>query len=73
MKANHQDILDALSEYLEQYPDQRFTQALFNLGVNEFKTPKDTSLSQHALRDVYNDSDESVLKRIRKQLARHSK
>ncbi|MDF1838222.1 MAG: hypothetical protein P1V35_10160 [Planctomycetota bacterium] len=72
MKAEHQEFLDLFSKYLEQYPDQRLTQALFNLGVNEFKSPEDPSLSDHALRDVYSDSDASVLKRIHRRLAKLS-
>ena len=37
MTNKHKIILDKLIAYLEQNPSQRFGQALFNLGINEFK------------------------------------
>ena len=39
------------------------TQAIFNLGINEFKQNQDQEL-----RDIYNDSDAEILNRIEKRL-----
>ena len=33
MKKEHRYICNKLEEYLNQYPDQRFGQALFNLNI----------------------------------------
>ena len=53
-----------LKSYLNQYPDQRFGQALFNLDINQFK---DDNIKERdfSLRDIYNDEDEEIIKRIR--------
>ena len=55
------EILKKLTQYLEDHPGIRFGQALFNLDINEFN--KDGSL---IYRDIYNDSDEEILKRVSK-------
>jgi hypothetical protein len=55
------EILQKLTQYLEDHPGIRFGQALFNLDINEFN--KDGSL---IYRDIYNDSDEDILKRVSK-------
>jgi len=67
MKKEHKLILDLISNYLEKYPDQRFGQAIFNLGVNEF-IKNDSSLPTYNLRDIYNDEDSVIIKRIENQL-----
>ena len=67
MKKEHKLILDLISSYLEKYPDQRFGQAIFNLGINEF-IKNDSSLPTYNLRDIYNDEDYVVIKRIENQL-----
>ncbi|MDE0599150.1 MAG: hypothetical protein ACJAZZ_000886 [Dokdonia donghaensis] len=67
MKKEHKLILDLISSYLEKYPDQRFGQAIFNLGVNEF-IKNDSSLPTYNLRDIYNDEDSVIIKRIENQL-----
>jgi hypothetical protein len=59
----HRNILEKLKEYLEQNPNQRFGQAIFNLGINEF-----TQDEEFQLRDIYNDTDSEILKRIDKKL-----
>lgn len=41
MKKEHVIIINKIKEYLESSPDQRFGQALFNLGINEFKKTTD--------------------------------
>tara|TARA_X000000368_G_scaffold186188_1_gene146982 strand:- start:9554 stop:9985 length:432 start_codon:yes stop_codon:yes gene_type:complete len=55
------EIIQKLTQYLEDHPGIRFGQALFNLDINEFN--KDGSL---IYRDIYNDSDEEILKRVNK-------
>lgn len=35
MKIKHQKILELVKSYLEQNPKLRFTQALFNLDINQ--------------------------------------
>ncbi len=55
------EILQKLTQYLEDHPGIRFGQALFNLDINEFN--KDGSL---IYRDIYNDSDAEILKRVSK-------
>lgn len=62
MRNEHRIILDKLKEYLEQNPNQRFGQAIFNLGINEFKQNE-----EFQLRDIYNDTDSEILKRIDKR------
>ena len=55
--------LEILKEYLEQNPSQRFGQAIFNLGINEFKLDE-----EYQLRDIYNDNDLDIIKRIETRL-----
>ena len=64
MKTTHNKIMLLLKSYLNQYPDQRFGQALFNLDINQFK---DDNIKERdfSLRDIYNDEDEEIIKRIR--------
>lgn len=64
MKAKHQEILDLIEEYLSQDGTEhlRFTQALYNLGINSF----DDSIKGFYFRDNHNDSDEKVLNSIKK-------
>jgi hypothetical protein len=63
MTNEHRTILEKLKEYLKQNPSQRFGQAIFNLGINEFKQNE-----EYQLRDIYNDNDSDILKRIEKRL-----
>lgn len=63
MTDEHKKILERLKVYLDQNPSQRFGQAIFNLGINEFKENE-----EYHLRDIYNDSDSEILKRIDKRL-----
>ena len=68
MKKEHEIIVDLLKEYLENHPDQKFGQALFNLGVNEFKNTTDPRNPNYDIRDIHNDKDNEILKRIERQL-----
>lgn len=68
MKQTHQDIINLLTDYLEAYPDQRFSQALFNLNINQFKNVKEPANADFSLRDIYADSDEKILVRMMNSL-----
>ena len=57
-------ILKILSTYLEENPDIRFGQALFNLGINVFASELHPEDFDFMLRDIYNDSSETILQRI---------
>jgi hypothetical protein len=66
LKKEHKDILNLLEEYLskEGHHHLRFTQALFILGVSEFAGEPDNGV----FRDNFNDSDEKIIKKIKKNL-----
>ncbi|MBN4049744.1 hypothetical protein JYT36_00790, partial [Bacteroidales bacterium AH-315-N07] len=68
MKIEHQEIIKLLSRYLGENPDQRFTQAIFNLGINEFANKENPEKENNRLRDVYNDPDGIVLDRMKRQI-----
>lgn len=68
MKKEHRIILDLLEEHLEKNPSQRFGQALFNLGVNQFQETTDLRNPNYNLRDIYNDADLDIIERIKNQL-----
>lgn len=69
-KKEHQEILDLISEYLANHYDQRFGQALFNLGINEFSNKLNPEAHNFSIRDIHGDSDKQIIERIRKQLER---
>ena len=66
MKKEHQEIIDILSKYLEKSPDIRFGQALFNLNINQFADELNPDNKEFLLRDIHNDSDAKILKRLRR-------
>ncbi|BFP40029.1 hypothetical protein FGF1_08740 [Flavobacteriaceae bacterium GF1] len=68
MKKEHKLIIEKINQYLENHPDQRFGQAIFNLGINEFQKTTDPRNPSYNLRDIYNDSDSEINKRIERQL-----
>lgn len=68
MKKEHKIILNYLSEYLENGAELRFGQALFNLGINEFKEIKQERDYIPELRNTYNDIDSQIIKRIENRL-----
>ena len=68
MKKEHKNIIDLISNYLEHHPDQRFGQALFNLGINEFQKTTDQRNPNYDIRNIHNDNDCEILKRIERQL-----
>jgi hypothetical protein len=73
MKKEHKEILELLTEYLRVHPDQRFGQAIFNLGINEFLDRNHPEKNDFKLRDIYNDDDAIILGRMKRQLDWFSK
>ncbi len=63
MKKEHNILLEYLKAHLEQNPSERFGQAIFNLGINEFVSDEDDQL-----RDIYYDKDSDIIDRIEKRL-----
>lgn len=68
MKDIHKEIIKLISDYLEEYPECRFTQALYNLRINGYFSVDNPEKYNFLFRDNYNDSDEDVLKKIKKEL-----
>lgn len=64
MEHTSQQILSIVTQYLIDNPKVRFGQALMNLGINQFASPTNPALEKHQLRDIYNDTNEDILKRI---------
>ena len=62
MNETQKKILQLISNYLAENPNQRFGQILFNLDINQFRPNKDE------LKDIYNDLDEEILERIKQRL-----
>lgn len=56
------EILNIITNYCIENPNQRIGQILFNLNINEFK------INSEETRDIYNDSDEQILKRIKTRI-----
>tara|TARA_R110002020_G_scaffold419155_1_gene628404 strand:- start:16661 stop:16957 length:297 start_codon:yes stop_codon:yes gene_type:complete len=71
MNIEHQQILKLLTAYLNKNPELRFTQALFNLDINQKPISKDPF--NRDLRDNYGDKDSSVLHRIVDRLEQFEK
>ncbi len=68
MKKEHQEIMNLVSKYLEEYSNQRFGQAIFNLGINEFKNKAQPEKENYSIRDIHNDQDSEIIDRIKSQL-----
>ena len=64
MNKEAKEILLLIEKELVENKDLRFTQVLFNLGINKFANEEDPYSKDYLLRDCYNDSDTSVLERI---------
>ena len=62
MNETQKKILQLISNYMAENPNQPFGQILFNMDINQFKTNK------NELKDIYNDLDEEILIRITKRL-----
>ncbi len=64
MNEDSQAILNLIENHLKRNPSERFTQALFNLGITEFADKNNPEAKGFLLRDIYNDADAIVLERI---------
>lgn len=62
MNAIQREIIDIISKYANENPNHRFGQIIFNLNINQFDENIDGKLM-----DIYNDSDEEILKRIKQR------
>lgn len=69
-KKEHKEIINLISEYLANHYDQRFGQALFNLGVNGFVNKLNPEKENYKIRDIHGDSDKEILQRIKDKLNR---
>ena len=68
MNENAKKILSLIEQYMNENPNLRFTQVLFNLGIDQFGGDNTTpGGSSYLLRDCYYDSDNMVLKRMEAQ------
>ena len=60
MKTEPKEILKIITAYLEQHPQLRFTQAIFNLDINQ--SPEEPEYQfKGPFRDNYSDKDDEVL------------
>lgn len=59
------EILLLIEKELIENKGARFTQVLFNLGINTFSDEKLPETKRYLFRDNYNDSDLKVLERIK--------
>lgn len=64
MNEEKKTIMLVLQQYLEANPTVRFGQALFNLNINEFANTQNPALMNHYLRDIHEDSDRRILRRM---------
>jgi len=65
MNKNAKAILLLIEKELIENEGARFTQVLFNLGINKFANEEYPSVKDYLLRDNYNDTDSAVLERIK--------
>lgn len=68
LKKEHKKLLDLIAQYLNDHPEIRFGQALFNLDINQFKKKDSLGIKQPELRDIYNDLDQEILMRLELRL-----
>ena len=59
-----EELVELIKEYSTKNPEQRYTQILFNLNINQFKEKDFTE----GFRDNYNDLDQNVLERVQERL-----
>ena len=64
MKQTHRIIIDEISDLLNAHPELRFGQALHALGINEFADKDDPGSKDHLLRDIFHDSNATIIRRI---------
>ncbi|WP_452598188.1 hypothetical protein [Pontimicrobium sp. MEBiC01747] len=68
LKQEHKEIIELISQYLIKNYDQRFGQALFNLGITEFADKMHPDHYNYLLRDIHADTDKSIIARIKSRL-----
>jgi len=77
LKKEHREILNLLEEYfsLKGADHLRFGQGLFNLDINQFYVNPQTGQMElnNYLRDIYNDSDTEIIKRMKIMLENNKK
>jgi hypothetical protein len=66
IKFNEQ-IIQILTEHALEFPTERFGQILFNLDINQFKDRDNPESTNFLYRDIYGDSSEEILKRIKER------
>jgi len=54
------ETFNIITKYATENPNQRLGQIIFNLDINQFNISNDA-----IIRDIYIDSDEEILKRIK--------
>ncbi len=64
MNENVKNILSEIEKYLSANPNIRFSQALFNLGINEFADKINPNEKENLLRDIYNDADNDIYQKL---------
>ena len=68
LSKNHALIMEILTAYLSRFPEIRFGQALFNLGINQFADPVNPERGDYKLREIYYDLDGRILERMKSKL-----
>lgn len=61
-------IVTLIANYCYKNPEIRFTQALFNLGINEFEKPHyifGDGTKKNNLKDKYNEESTETLKKLK--------
>ena len=64
MTGVQQHIMEIIEAELNKSSHLRFGQVLFNLNINQFADEVNPENKNHLLRDIYNDQDIEILKRI---------
>lgn len=64
METNNQQILTRLTQHLIDFPHKRFGQALMDIGINEWANKLNPQSDSWKLRDIYNDANFEILKRM---------
>lgn len=65
MTKDQETIINIIKDYLDKNPGIRFGQALYDLGINQFANLPNPEEAQHKMRDIYNDTDLTILKRMK--------
>lgn len=72
LSKNKEEIIDKLTKYLNDYPEIRFCQALYNLGIIENVEVESKhsidirSIKELMTKDHFYDGDSLVIKRMNK-------